>query len=146
MAPGLRQDPVSRVDQHDGQVGAGRAGRHVPGVLFVARRVGDDELPPGRRKIPVGHVDGDALLPFGLETVQQHGQVGRLVLADHLLERGEVVLVDVLRVGQEPADQRGLAVVHAARRTEAEQFLFFVLREECLDVGHFTMGRRSDRP
>ena len=127
VAAGLRQHAVARVDEHDRQVGAGRAGRHVPGVLFVAGGVGDDELPLRRREIAVGHVDGDALLPLGLEAVQQQGQIGRFVLAGHLPERGEVVLVDVLRVGQEPADQRGLAVVHAARRAEAQQFLFFVL-------------------
>ena len=127
VAAGLRQHAVARVDEYDRQVGAGRAGRHVPGVLFVARGVGHDEFPPGGREIAVGHVYGDALLPLGFEAVQQQGQVGRFVLAGQLPERGEVVLVDVLRVGQQPADQRGLAVVHAARRTEAQQFLFFIL-------------------
>ena len=142
VAAGLCQHAVARVDEHDRQIGAGRAGRHVPGILFVARCVGDDELTPGSREITIGHVDGDALLPFGFETVQQQGQVGRFVLAGQLPERGEVVLVDVLRVGQEPADQRGLAVVHAARRTEAQQFLFFVLFQKGPDVGHFRFRRR----
>src|SRR5437773_1034108 len=47
------------------QVGRGGPGDHVAGVLDVAGGVGDDELPPRRREVPVGDVDGDALLPLG---------------------------------------------------------------------------------
>src|SRR3990172_147000 len=60
---------VRGVKQDDGEVGGGRAGDHVAGVLLVARGVGDDEAAAGRGEVPVGHVDGDALLALGLEAV-----------------------------------------------------------------------------
>ena len=55
--------------------------------------------------------------------------LGRL-LARQPSDRGELVLVDVLRVVQQAADQRGLAVVDAARRGEAQQILLAVLLQE----------------
>src|SRR5580704_4714391 len=45
MPPRLRENAFARIDQNDSQVCRGRAGDHVTRVLFVARRVGDDELP-----------------------------------------------------------------------------------------------------
>ena len=82
MALGLRQDAVAGVDEDDGQVGRGGAGGHVARVLLVSGRVGDDELAPGRGEVAVGHVDGDALLPLGLQTVGEEGEI------DLLLRRG----------------------------------------------------------
>ena len=43
MPPGLDQHALARIDQDDGELGVRGAGRHVAGVLLVARRVGDDE-------------------------------------------------------------------------------------------------------
>ena len=40
-----------------------------------------------------------------------------------------VIFVDVLRIVQQPADQRGLAVIHAARGGEAQQ-IFASFRSE----------------
>ena len=135
----LRQDAVAGVDQDDGQIGGRGPGRHVPRVLLVARRVGDDELPPVGREIAVGHVDRDALLPFVLQTVGEQreidiltgGAIPRGVFADG----GELVLVDHLRLVEEPADERALAVVDAAAGDEPEQFLALMLREVGVDVG-----------
>ena len=69
MQAALLGQPVARVDQHDGQVGGGGAGDHVPGVLDVPRGVRDDELAARRGEVAVGHVDGDALLPLGAQAV-----------------------------------------------------------------------------
>ena len=69
VAARLGQDALARVDQHDGEIGRGGAGGHVAGVLFVARRVGDDELALGRGEVAVGYVDGDALFAFGAEAI-----------------------------------------------------------------------------
>ena len=49
VAAGLLQHSVAHVDQHDRKVRAGCPGRHVPGVLLRAGRVGDNELPLGGR-------------------------------------------------------------------------------------------------
>src|SRR3546814_4622699 len=51
---GLGQQALARVDQHDRQLGGGRAGGHVAGVLLVAGAVGDDELAPGTERRRVG--------------------------------------------------------------------------------------------
>ena len=119
---GLLGQPVARVDQHDGQVGGGRAGHHVAGVLDVAGGVGDDELAPGRREVAVGDVDGDALFPLGAQAVGQQGQVG-VVLAPvpaGPLDRLQLIGEDRLGVVEQPPDQRPLAVVDRAGRREPQ--------------------------
>ena len=120
---GLLDDPLAGVDEHEGEVGRRVPGHHVAGVLDVAGRVGDDELPRRGGEVPVGDVDGDALLALGPQAVGQQGQVGVLVapLAAHPLDRLELVLEDGLRVVEQPADERALAVVDRARGGEAQQ-------------------------
>jgi len=66
VAAGLRQHTLAGVDEDDGQVGGGRRGDHVAGVLLVARRVRNDVLARPGREVAVGDVDGDSLLAFGL--------------------------------------------------------------------------------
>ena len=84
MPPGLRQHALARVDQDDGELGVGGAGRHVARVLLVARRVGDDELAPVGGEEAIGDVDGDALLALGFQPVDQQREIdvaaGRAVL------------------------------------------------------------------
>jgi hypothetical protein len=91
----------------------------------VAGRVGDDEAPPRGGEVPVGDVDGDALLALGGEAVDQQREVERLALravaARILRERGELVLGQRARLVQQAADQRALAVVDAAAGEEAQQ-------------------------
>ena len=58
-----------------GQIGGGCAGGHVARVLFVPRRVGDDELAPRRGEIAVRDVDGDALLALGAQAVGQQRKI-----------------------------------------------------------------------
>jgi len=90
--------------------------------VHVPRGVGDDELALGRGEVPVSDVDGDALLAFGLEPVGEQREVRILVTAIRrgLLHRCELVFEDGFRVEQQAPDQRGLAVVDAARGGDAQ--------------------------
>ena len=80
MTPRLRQDALAGVDQNDREFRGRGAGRHVAGILLMAWRVGDDEGAAGRGKIPVGDVDGDALLALRRQPVDQQGEVPRLTV------------------------------------------------------------------
>ena len=86
MPARLGQHAVAGVDQDDGQVRRGCAGRHVARILLVARRVGDDEFAFRRGEISIRDVDGDALLAFGAQAVGQQRQIDMppLPLADAL--------------------------------------------------------------
>src|SRR5918995_1304543 len=131
MPARLGHDAVARVDEDDGELTRRGTGGHVARVLLVAGRVGDDELAAVGREVAVRHVDGDALLALGLQAVGQEGEVDLagaggadlLAVAPH---RGELVLVDHLGVVQQTADERALAVVHAAAGEESEQLLLLV--------------------
>ena len=138
---GLGLDAALGVEQDHGEVGGRGARHHVPGVLDVARGVGDDELAPGRGEVAVGHVDRDALLALGAQPVGQERQVGHLVLVGHparargLGDGFELVLEDRLRVVEQAADQRALAVVDGARGREPQ--------EVHVEVGVVVVGGRA---
>ena len=108
----LRQQALGRVDQDDREVGRRGPRRHVARVLFVARRVGNDEAPPRRREIAVADVDGDALLALRLQAVDQPCEIGCA---------GATIVRHDVGIDQEPADQRALAIVDAAAGDEAQQ-------------------------
>ena len=76
-----------------------------------------------RREVAVGDVDRDALLALGAQAVGQQRQVDLAVAAPLAgpLDRRELVLEDALRVVQQPADERALAVVDRAGGGEAQQ-------------------------
>jgi hypothetical protein len=129
----LRQHALARVDQDDGEVGGRGAGRHVARVLLVARRVGDDELALVGREEAVGDVDGDALLALGLRPSTSSAKSMSSPCVPCFgcrLERASWSSNISLRVVQQPADQRRLAVVDAAAGDEAQQALVLVLRRE----------------
>ncbi len=73
-----------------------------------------------------------------LQAIHQQRQVhlvaGGAVLLAVLLEGLHVVVEDHVRVVQEPADERALAVVHAAAGDEAQQFLLLVQAQIGFDV------------
>src|ERR1035438_9683415 len=46
----------------------------------------------------------------------------------------DLVFVDAFGIVKQPADQRGLAVIHATRRRQAKQLLLLVLAKEIFDV------------
>ncbi len=75
VSSGLRQHAVAGIDQDHGQVGRACPGRHVPRVLLVPRRVGDDELSLGRAEVTIGDIDRDALLTFRFEPIGQQRRI-----------------------------------------------------------------------
>ena len=138
VAARLRQNALARIDQDDGEVCGRGAGHHVARILFVARAVRDDELAALGREEAVGDVDGDALLAFGSETVDQKSEVDLLPLRPHPLavafQRGELVFENHAAVVEQASDQRGLAVIDAAAGDEAQHRLVLVLVEIGVDV------------
>ena len=131
MPLGLHQHALARIDQDDGELGVGGAGRHVAGILLVAGRIGDDEGAARRGEEAIGDVDGDALLALGLQAVDQQREVDLLAggaVAHRVLgQRGKLVLEDLLGVVQQPADQGRLAVVHRSAGDEAQQIVVGIL-------------------
>ncbi len=123
VATRLLEDAVAGVDEDQREVRGRRAGDHVARVLNVAGRVGDDELALRGREVAVGDVDGDALLAFGAQAVGEQREVHLFLApqARRVLERVERVLEDLLRVVEQPPDERALAVVDRTGRCEAQQ-------------------------
>ena len=125
VPPRLRQDALARIDEDDGELGLRGAGRHVAGVLLVARRVGDDEGAVAGREIAIGDIDGDALLALGRQAVDQQREVeilaGRAELAGITLQRVHLVVEDRIGLEEQAADQGRLAVVHRAAGDEAQE-------------------------
>ena len=121
------------------EIGGGGSGHHVAGVLLVAGRIGDDEFALFGGEEAVGHVDGDALLAFGGEAIDQQGEVDVLALGADLLgvgfERRELILEDHPAVVQQPSDKGRFAVIDGAAGDEAQQALLLVLAEIALDIG-----------
>ncbi|MNL84284.1 hypothetical protein D3C87_2122110 [compost metagenome] len=66
MATSLIQHAFARIHQQDRQLAGRRTGRHITGVLFMPRRIGNDEFALLGGEIAIRHVDGNALLALGL--------------------------------------------------------------------------------
>ncbi len=83
----------------------------------------------GRFKIAVGDVDGNALLALGAQAVGEQRKIhrARRAIDAALFYGGELILEDGFGIVQQAADERRFAVVHAARRGEAQQILFEIL-------------------
>ena len=122
MAMGLRQQPLARVDEHDGEVGVGRPGRHVAGILLVARRVRNDERALRGGEIAIGDVNRDALLALGFEPVDKQREIDVILDRSEFLrvalESGELVVENQFLLIEQPPDERGLAVIDRAARQE----------------------------
>jgi len=105
----------------------------------VPRGVGDDELPARRAEVAPGDVDRDPLLALGLQAVDEEGEIEREAARPEPLRVGagrlELVLVEPVRVVEEPADEGALPVVDAARREEAEEAPPAVGLEEAAERG-----------
>ena len=101
-----------------------RAGDHVARVLHMARRVGDDEFPSRRGEVAVGHINGDALFAFGAQAVGEIGEIDLAAAGDvgGAFQRLDLILHQRLRIVEQPADERGFAVVNGAAGVEAEDF------------------------
>jgi sulfate adenylyltransferase subunit 1 (EFTu-like GTPase family) len=100
--------------------------------------VGDDVAALVGAEVAVGDVDGDALLALGVQAVEQQRIVDVLALravASRIARQGgELVIEKILRLVQQAADQRALAVVHAAAGDEAQARLRLVLGQVTGDV------------
>ena len=125
MPARLRQQALGGVDQQDGEVGGGGAGRHVARILDVAGRVGDDEAAVRRGEEAVGDVDGDALLALRLQPVDEQREVDvlavRAVLLGIALQLGDLVLHQEVGIVEQAPDQGGFAVVDAAAGEDAQR-------------------------
>ena len=123
VAARLLDHALARVDEDDRDVRRRGARDHVARVLNVPRRVGELEAAARRDERAVGDVDRDPLLALGAQAVGEQREVDVAVAAAlrRLLDVLELVGEDLLRVVEQPADQRRLAVVDRARRDEPEQ-------------------------
>jgi hypothetical protein len=136
----LRQQAAAGIDQNDRQVARAGTRRHVAGVLLVSGGVGDDELALVGREVAVSDIDRNTLLTLGLEAVGQQRQIDFAIAPRRAkpprvtLHGLELVLVNHLRVVQQTADERGLAVVHGAAGEEAQQLLALVTGKIAVDV------------
>src|SRR5690606_5398765 len=128
----------SRIDQDNGEIGGGGAGHHVAGILFMPRRIGDDEFPLVGGEEAIGDVDGDTLLALRLQPVEEEGVVNIAILrADALAlggQRRKLVLEKQFRIPEEPADEGALAIIDAAAGDEAQQVLLLLRLEIGVDL------------
>ena len=123
VPPGLREHAFSGIYQNNREVGGRRRRDHVAGVLLMPRRVGDDVFARAGREIAICHVDGDALLALGLQTIGEQGQIHRFhaTLLRCSGDGGEGVGEDGFGVEQESPNQGALAVIDAAAGEKAQQ-------------------------
>ena len=139
MPFGLDQNAVTGVDENDGQIGGGRAGGHVAGVLLVSGRVGDDEFALVGRKIAVSDIDRDALLPLVFQAVGEESQVDFFARCAEFcgvfLDGRQLIFVDHLGFVKETADESALAIIDRAAGDKAQEFFALVLREILVNVG-----------
>ena len=85
VPPCLRQDSLAGVDQDNRQFRRRGAGGHVARILFVARRIGDDELALFRIEIAIGDIDRDALLALRRQPVHEQREIDLVPLGADLL-------------------------------------------------------------
>src|SRR5262245_15448725 len=113
----------------------------------MARRIGNDELAPLGGKEPVSDVDGDLLLALGRKPIEQKGEIEflaqRSVLAGFGGERFELIVEQELRLIEQAADQRRLAVIDRAAGDNAQQALALLSAQEIVD--HKLTGIRPRR-
>ena len=144
MPAGLSQHPAPGVNQDDRRIRGRGAGHHVPRVLLVTGRIGDDELAAVCREEAVSDVDGDALLAFRRKAVDQEGEVDLATLRTHParvgLEGRKLVLEDHLGIVEQPSDQGGFAVVHRAAGQEPQKALGLMGLQVGLDVSRDEVG------
>ncbi len=131
----LRLQSARGIHQNHRQIRRRRAGSHVARVLFMARRIGNDEFPRRRFEIAVGDVDGDALLAFRAQPVGEEreidGAAGTIEAA--VPHRSQLIFVHGLGIVKEPSDQRGLAVIYTAGRRKAQHILLQMVIDQMLE-------------
>ncbi|OPZ70407.1 MAG: hypothetical protein BWY82_02076 [Verrucomicrobia bacterium ADurb.Bin474] len=130
VALGLWHHTMACIHQYDRKVTVTGSRSHVPGVLFMAGTIADNEAPLLSREVAVCHVDRYPLLALRLESVGQQGRIKRRIRrAMHLRilhHRRQLVLVNHVGIIQQPPDEGALAVVHASARQEPQHVLLLV--------------------
>src|ERR1700681_302631 len=113
----------------------------------MARGVGDDEFPSRSGEVTIRNVDGDSLLALGAQTIRQKREINRSARAVNpaLFHGSQLVFVDALGVMQQPSNECGLAVIHAAGSCEAQQFLLLVLRRRRVESLVYQWGRQHQK-
>jgi hypothetical protein len=82
-------------------------------------------------EVPVGNVDGDALLAFGAKAVGEEREIEDASTSCSFAFDGmKLVLVDALSVVEQTADERGLAIVDRARGGEAKKVAGVLFRKK----------------
>jgi hypothetical protein len=78
-------------------------------------------------EIAIRHVDRDALLALGPQTISEQREIdwSRVPVLRRLFDRADLILVHRLRVVQQPSNQRALPIVHAAGRADAQEAAAF---------------------
>ena len=101
-------------------------------------RIGDDELALGRRKKPVGHINGNALLALCLKPVNQKRKVEifacRAMFAAVFFKRRQLVFEYQFRVVKQTPDECRLSVVHRAAGEKTQHGLAFLLAQKRRDL------------
>ena len=106
---------IHRIDHQHRGGGGGRAGDHVLQELLVTGRIDDEIGTRCRVETDLRRVDGDALVAFGLEGIQQEGPFERhAALFRHRLDGFQLAVGHRAGVVDQPSDQRGLAVIDMA--------------------------------
>ena len=103
----------------------------------MARCIGKNELALVGGEVTVGDVNGDALFTLGAQAVGQQGKIKIAIVARLrcAMDGVQLVFIDALRVVEEPADQGGLAIIHAAGCNQAQKVFFQFLLEKTFNRG-----------
>ena len=110
MASCLGQYTLTGIDEHDSKIGCRGTSRHVARILRMTGCISDNEFATWCRKEAIGDINGDALLPLSLQTVNQQCEIEIVIrgteLAAVVLQRCELVLEDQFRVIEQASDER----------------------------------------
>src|SRR5215207_5882285 len=127
MPARLREHALAGIDKYNGEFGGRRPGRHITGVLLMARRIGNDELAPVGGERTIGHINGNTLLALGSETINQKSKIELAALCSQAFrisfERGELIFEQHLGFIEQASDQRGLSIIDAAAGNETQKIL-----------------------
>ena len=105
----------------------------------MPRAIGDDELGAVGGEEAIGDIDGDALFALGGEPIDEQREIDVLALcADALavgFERAQLVIENLFRIIEQPADQRRLAIIDRAAGDDAQQVFGLLGRQIGVDIG-----------
>jgi hypothetical protein len=125
VSPRLHQQALARIDQQHRDVRARCAGHHVACVLLVSWGVGEDEAATRCLEEAICDVDGDALIALGRQTIDQQCIVDAALHSAEAfavpIQRRHHIIGDGAAFEQQPADQRGLAIIDRAAGQYAQQ-------------------------